>query len=466
MQASQLTAGVVAILCPALIMLSWHYWERVHAALGLAGTRGYGVWILKGLVVPMGVWTLLHTGWISSMPPLAVTRYSVTPGSIDWLIALPAVLAPSALVMASFWTAATFLDLLAMAVAQVENRSDRLGVGGFWLLVTVPFAAFVLYVGGWAALGFALLASTIPMTHAFLPLLSSRKHVPLYSRAIARMKFGKYADAEKAVLEELEQATEDFDGWMLLAELYAEHFNDLPQAEATVRDLCDQPTTTPLQISLAAHRLADWHLRLAEDPVAARRALATIIARIPNSHFAHMARLRINQLPASREALRQQKEVRPIRLPALQDPLDDQEARPPADRLAAAAKANQWADRLRENPNDVTAREQFARLLAEDLGQVDLALQQVDLLLGLPDVPPAKVAEWLSWQAAWHLRFRQDRQTARILLQRVVREFPDSPQAFPAQRRLNLLDMDARLRQCSASAQLGTLTSSCRIVER
>ena len=76
----------------------------------------------------------------------------------------------------------------------------------------------------------------------------------------------------------------------------------------------------------------------------------------------------------------------------------------------------------------------------------------MDLLLGLPEVPAVKVAEWLSWQAAWHLRFRQDRQAARLLLQRVVREFPDSPQAFPAQRRLSLLDMDARVRQCSAPA--------------
>ena len=40
---------------------------------------------------------------------------------------------------------------------------------------------------------------------------------PMYARAIARMKFGKYSEAELEIIRELEKCEDDFEGWMMLA---------------------------------------------------------------------------------------------------------------------------------------------------------------------------------------------------------------------------------------------------------
>jgi hypothetical protein len=44
-----------------------------------------------------------------------------------------------------------------------------------------------------------------------------------------------------------------------MADLYANHFHDLGEAEQTTRDLRSTPHDTS-QLSVALHRLADWQL--------------------------------------------------------------------------------------------------------------------------------------------------------------------------------------------------------------
>ena len=80
----------------------------------------------------------------------------------------------------------------------------------------------------------------------------------------------------------------------------------------------------------------------------------------------------------------------------------------------------------------------MARLFAERLDQVDRGLDQLKLLLDLPDQPDNKKAEWLSLTAAWHIKYRHDPDTGHRILERVVRDYPQTPQAFAAQRRLTL----------------------------
>ena len=104
-------------------------------------------------------------------------------------------------------------------------------------------------------------------------------------------------------------------------------------------------------------------------------------------------------------------------------------------------------ERLRRNPNDTEAREQFATILAERLGEADLAVEQLDLLLAMPDQPAGKSVEWLARSAAWQMKYRQDPAAARVRLEQLVREFPQTPQAFAAQRRLNLMETEERFRK-------------------
>src|SRR5262249_17477626 len=124
-----------------------------------------------------------------------------------------------------------------------------------------------------------------------------KKMPPMYARAIAKTKFGKYTEAEWEIIRELEKHEDDFEGWLMMAELYANHFNDLAEAEQTILEICEQPRTTPTQLSIALHRLADWQLTRANDPDAARRALQMVSDRLPGTHLARMAQLRRNQLP-------------------------------------------------------------------------------------------------------------------------------------------------------------------------
>ena len=214
-------------------------------------------------------------------------------------------------------------------------------------------------------------------------------------------------------------------------------------------ETCEHPGTTPSQFAVAHHRLADWQLKLAQDPDAARAALVEICRRHPKSHLARMARLRIDQLPANREEWIARQGVKKIRLHSLREPSRDTVARPSVNmtRQEAFARSQEYVRRLQSNPDDIPAREELARLWAEELGQVEMGVEQLNLLLAMRGVTPAKAAEWLGLMASWHLQVPQDLVAARKAMERLIRLHPQSSQAFAAQRRLNLMDLEARMRQ-------------------
>jgi hypothetical protein len=62
------------------------------------------------------------------------------------------------------------------------------------------------------------------------------------------------------------------------------------------------------------------------------------------------------------------------------------------------------------------------------------------LLLDLPEQPESKRAEWLGLTAAWHIKYRHDLAAGRRTLERLLQEFPHTPQALAARRRLELMD--------------------------
>ena len=99
--------------------------------------------------------------------------------------------------------------------------------------------------------------------------------------------------------------------------------------------------------------------------------------------------------------------------------------------------------RLEEDPKNVPAREKLARLFTEELHKADLGIEQLNLLLEMPDQPDLRRAEWLSLIAAWYFKYLQNRTEARATLERLAREFPNTPQALAARRRLQLMDARA-----------------------
>lgn len=444
------------LILAVLVAGAFVYWQRLFLAGDLPQSKRWFIhWAVKGLGLPGLLWIIFNLGGSPVLPPL-VTQVILGRVGGGWLGRMAALTAPALVIISSYWAALTCAWLIVAFAAGRNQRREFIVTSLFWCVLLSPLGWLIVHIGGWEAAGFAMILCLLPLVHFAYAAAATEQFVPppLYTRAIVNMKFGKYSEAESEVIQELEKHQEDFEGWMMLAELYANNFHDVAEADRTVRELSTQPNITPTQVSVAFHRLADWHLNLRADPVAARRALEEICRRVPGTHLAHMARLRINQLPATSEDLAEQRKGRTFRMPALNDNLD---APPnpeilPADRTAAAAQANRCVEQLKQDPNDVPAREKLAHILAEQLGKDEAAIEQLQLLMDMPEQPEQKMAEWLALIAAWQFTYRQDAEAARKSLERLIQDYPQSSQAFAAQRRLSLMAMELKIQRLRATA--------------
>ncbi|MGA2866124.1 MAG: tetratricopeptide repeat protein [Verrucomicrobiota bacterium] len=400
-------------------------------------------WSLKGLLLPFLLWAVMNLGVSWELQPFMPEIQAVQNKGGNWFPIYLRCLANGLFILSSYWAAVTLgwaVYRTSLGLQEQPRKNFKALCWTCFVGLLIP-ALVALLIGGWPVLGLAAAIILVPIA-AYAPgILAPPKRPPLYTRAIGKMKFGKYTEAEWEIIRELENCEDDFEGWMMMAELYANHFQDLPEAEQTILEICAQPKVTPSQVALALHRLADWHLKLAGDPEAARRALQMLCDRCRGTHLARMAQLRLNQLPATREELREQQHGQAIPLPALGDQLDQAPAlESELDRRKAAVLANLCVEKLTRAPNSVPAREKLARLFAEHLDKVDLALEQLGLLLEMPGQPDSQRAEWLALVAAWHLKYRRDEPAARKTLERLLRDFPKTPQALAARRRLQLVE--------------------------
>lgn len=408
-----------------------------------AARRWLRSWFLKGWAVPFFIWSLMNFGLSWDLPPfMPQIQFAQNKGG-GWFFIYLAVVSAGFFIISTYWSALTLGWTLTRTGIQLEGEAR----GDFKALCLTSFLGMILpalamaILGGWSLVGMAATAILLPIAGYAPAILNTTKMPPMYAKAIAKMKFGKYSEAEWEIINQLEKSQDDFEGWMILAELYANQFNDIAEAEQTVLEICEQPKTTAPQLSIALHRLADWQLNKGDNPDAARRALQMIIDRLPGSHLAHMALLRIGQLPQTTEDLRELRTIKPIPLPALGDSFDESPAELPSleEKREAEKQAKTLVEKLTRNPNDTDARERLARLLAEKLSQADMAVDQLNLLLEMPGQPDDQRAEWMGLIAAWHFKYRQDTNNGRKALEALVDQFPNTAQAFAARRRLRLL---------------------------
>jgi len=428
----------------------WDFCQRLPPEQAAPLRRWYKNWMLKGLLTPFLLWIFFNSGVSVRLPPLMLALdFAKMNGT--WRVTMESVLTLGLFIISTYWAAITVAWLLVTLTRQAANPSQVKSCILSWSVILGPVAVFLTWACGWRFAGMAATLWFLPVLQQVLLLQHEQKPPPMYSRAIAAIHFDKHEEAEQAIIHELESCEDDFDGWMMLADLYANQFHDLSGAQELIRQTCEHPETTPSQFAVACHRLADWQLKLGQDPDAARVALEEICRRYPRSHLDHMARLRINQLPANREQWIAQQSAKKIRLHTLTGSVRDAGAGPPVklSHKEAFARSQQCVQRLETNPDDITAREELARLWAEDLGQVEMAVEQLEWLLAMPGISSAKAAEWLGLQASWHLRFPQNLLAARATMERLIRLYPKCSQAIAAQRRLNLLDLEAKMRQAA-----------------
>lgn len=421
-------------------------WDQVFEDKDPQAWRHYAAWFVKGLVGPVLVWLILGGGLLPGTTPLIPELVGGRGKPGYWAAAMSAT-GPVAMLASSLWTAVSSGWILVLARVGVRDRSDYYSAAGFWLAVLIVPAWLLWKIGGPYSMGFALTFLLLPACWSVCFLARECTPPANYSAAVARVKFGRYTEAEEAVIKELKHHSEDFDGWLMLAELYATKFGDLAEADRTVRQLCEQPGVNATQVSLALNRLADWHLKLGQDPVAARTALTEIIRLQPETHVARMAGQRIAQLARSREEWIEQQRPKRVMLSALADPpAGPNEQGETLSPVAARERADRCVQRLREDPNRVDVREEFARLLAGPLEKPRPAIEQIELLLGMPDQPDRLRAEWIALMAAWQEQKLNDAVASRATLKRLIRELPQTPQAFAAQRKLSLLEVEERIR--------------------
>lgn len=280
---------------------------------------------------------------------------------------------------------------------------------------------------------------------------------PFLSVAEAKRKVGKYAEAVAEITQQLEVFPEHFRAHLLLAEIQAENLHDLQAAAATLGRFVEQPGHAPKNLAFALTRLADWHLKLGRDPVAAREAFERIVALLPDSPEAHLAQQRIARLTTV-ETMAALDGRAPLKMPP---PTGYVGLRPDLAGPAPApedpmVKAQELVDQLERFPWDNVAREELAQVYALGFHRVDLAAEQIEQLLAQSNVPEAHVTRWLNLLADLHGREGGDLAAARVALERLIARAPNSPDAEVAVRRLKTLVLETRGRKTSQAIPFGS----------
>jgi outer membrane protein assembly factor BamD (BamD/ComL family) len=280
---------------------------------------------------------------------------------------------------------------------------------------------------------------------------------PFYSIAEAKRKRGKYPEAMEEIRKQLEKFPTDFTGQMLLAEIEIEDLKDLPAAAVTIQRICQQSNHAPRNIAYALNTLADWHLKYALDPDAAREALEQIVARLPDSEFALLAEQRIGHL-ASREFLTNARAPIPVHVP---EGVRNIGLLSSSAHLAPATadptqRATELVNHLNEHPQDTEAREQLAILYADHYQRLDLAGGELSQIINQPNQPARSVIRWINLLADIQVRHGSQYDTVAETLTQIIERYPNHAAADLARNRLDLLRLELKAKQAPTSIKLGT----------
>ncbi len=396
-------------------------------------------WALRGFGFPLITWALVNFGFGNRFPALVPRIADAQAARAPWIGAWGGVCLAGGILILTYWVAVSYLWMLGVMFRQAKSPAELAFNVATFGLFTAAFGGALAYANGPQYFGAALVLTVLPIVHLTMDLAEEPVPRPVYDRALGQINFGKYQAAEWELIQQLEKREDDFQGWMMLAELYARQHKKIEDAARVILDLCQQPNIQPGEISVACHKLADWQMDLFSNPDGARAALELLCRKLPDTHFATMAQQRLKQLPRSAEELQQLRTPKRVQLPPLREPLRPEE-RKKRSKTDASEEANRLSAALTEDPNDFSAREKLAAILATELGKLDLGIEQLQLLIDLPDLADEQKAKWIGQIAAWELDIRKNETGYETLLKQIIQQFPQTSQAFAAQRRLFLLE--------------------------
>ena len=279
---------------------------------------------------------------------------------------------------------------------------------------------------------------------------------PVYSIAQARQKQGKYAEAIAEIQNQLERFPGDIQGHVLMAEMQARDLKDLAAAQATIDDYCAQEGQSPKHVVFALSSMADWHLEFGRDRDAARQCFERVIERFPDTEFAVNAAQRIAHLGTAEMYLPPEEQrkftvvVGPRNLGLTRDhpPVRQPEPDP-------AQAAADYIKHLEQFPLDTEAREKLAILYAEHYGRLDIAADELEQMIAMPNQPPRLVVRWLNLLADLQVHHGGDFETVRGTLQRIIDGYPKQAATEVARKRLNLLRLEFKGGESKTTFKLG-----------
>jgi hypothetical protein len=406
--------------------------------------QSFWPWAIRGFAFPVLIWSAVNFGWGDRFPPLVPNLADAQVSRQPWFGLWVGVCFSGLILVLTHWVAVSYVWILGTMASQAPNKAEFAFNVGVFGLFSGACGGALLYLNGPLYAGAAAIVTILPVVYFTLDLAEEPPPRPVYDRAIGQINFGKYQAAEWELISQLEKRDDDFQGWLMLAELYARQHKNIEDAARVVLEICQHPNTEPVEISVACHKLADWQMEIGENPEGARAALELLCRKLPGTHFARMAQQRIKQLPRSAADFEESKKPKRIQLPTLREEINEPEEKR-GNKAQASMEANRLVERLTEDPNDMPTREKLASILAVDLGKVDLGIEQLRLLMGIPDTVEEQKAKWLAQIAAWELKLKHNEGGYRVHLKEIIHKFPQTAQAFAAQRRLFLLDQDRPL---------------------
>lgn len=342
---------------------------------------------------------------------------------------------PRTLVVKWIITLACLLGLLLLM--RIPPSLTRLLVPGLCVLIgLILTAVWAPLIGAWVAK---------PFTSLFDGGDEAIEPQPLYSPAINKMRKGEYQAAAFHIKQELMKFPNDFKGQHMLAQLQAQHLNDLAGAQVVIEHLINQPGHEPQNIVFALNELAEWQLKYGQDLEAARATLEKIVARFPGSDAAHHAQQRIAHLGTTESLLAPHDRRKLVVRPGPQNLglMKDQSAFA-APQEDPVARADAYVKHLEENPFDHETREKLAWMYAEHFQRLDLALEQMEQLAADAAQPPRQRIRCLNTIADMQVKFGRDLEAARAALQRIIDLNPNSASAETARNRMDRLPLEIK----------------------
>ncbi len=278
--------------------------------------------------------------------------------------------------------------------------------------------------------------------------------VPLYSVARARQKQGKYAEAVMEIRKQLSRFPTDVEGQFLLAQILAEDLQDIPGAQLAIDHFCAQPGHAPKNIVFALYSMADWHLSIGHDKESAKRCLERIVEMFPDSEHSLGASQRIAHLADPTFELEPKKfAVKPME-PRENPYARSEPATAPAD--DGGSQVTEYIEHLSRHPLDCEVRERLAKAYADHFSRLDLATDQLEQMIQLPNQPAKNVVRWLNLLADFQVRLGADLAVVQQTLQRIIDMDPNVAAAELARNRMGLLKLEIKGKEKGQAVRLGT----------